>query len=119
MEVNIIMAQRFILNGTSYHGKGAIKEIATEAISRGFKKAFVCSDPDLVKFNVTSKVTDLLEYQHKKEQKEKRIARQDELVREVKKSHKISGEEIVRKEIPGLERTSMTWMRDMIYGRGA
>lgn len=65
------------------------------------------------------KVTDLLEYQHKKEQKEKRIARQDELVREVKKSHKISGEEIVRKEIPGLERTSMTWMRDMIYGRGA
>ena len=39
MEVNIIMAQRFILNGTSYHGKGAIKEIATEAISRGFKKA--------------------------------------------------------------------------------
>ena len=65
------------------------------------------------------KVTDLLEYQHKKEQKEKRIARQDELVREVKKSHKISGEEIVRKEIPGLERTSMTWMRNMIYGRGA
>ena len=65
------------------------------------------------------KVTDLLEYQHKKEQKEKRIARQDELVREVKKSHKISGEEIVREEIPGLERTSMTWMRDMIYGRGA
>lgn len=65
------------------------------------------------------KVTDLLEYQHKKEQKEKRIARQDELVREAKKSHKISGEEIVRKEIPGLERTSMTWMRDMIYGRGA
>ena len=65
------------------------------------------------------KVTDLLEYQHKKEQKEKRIARQDELVREVKKSHKISGEEIARKEIPGLERTSMTWMRDMIYGRGA
>ena len=61
MEVNIIMAQRFILNGTSYHGKGAIKEIATEAISRGFKKAFVCSDPDLVKFNVTSKVTDRLE----------------------------------------------------------
>ena len=64
-------------------------------------------------------VIHLLEYQHKKEQKEKRIARQDELVRDVKKSHKISGEEIVRKEIPGLERTSMTWMRDMIYGRGA
>ena len=55
------MAQRFILNGTSYHGKGAIKEIATEAISRGFKKAFVCSDPDLVKFGVTKKVTDVLD----------------------------------------------------------
>ena len=49
-------------------------------------------------------MTDLLEYQHKKEQKAKRIEKQDELVREVKKSHKISGEEIVRKEIPGLER---------------
>lgn len=55
------MAQRFILNGTSYHGKGAIKEIATEAISRGFKKAFVCSDPDLIKFGVTKKVIDVLE----------------------------------------------------------
>ena len=44
------MAQRFILNGTSYHGAGAIQEIATEVKSRGFKKAFVCSDPDLVKF---------------------------------------------------------------------
>ena len=61
MEVNIIMAQRFILNGTSYHGKGAIKEIATEAISRGFKKAFVCSDPDLIKFGVTKKVLDVLD----------------------------------------------------------
>ena len=47
------MAQRFILNGTSYHGAGAIQEIATEVKSRGFKKAFVCSDPDLVKFGVT------------------------------------------------------------------
>ena len=46
------MAQRFILNGTSYHGAGAIQEIATEVKSRGFKKAFVCSDPDLVKFGV-------------------------------------------------------------------
>ena len=55
------MAQRFILNGTSYHGKGAIKEIATEAISRGFKKAFVCSDPDLIKFGVTKKVLDVLD----------------------------------------------------------
>ena len=65
------------------------------------------------------KVTDLLEYQHKKEQKAKRIEKQDELVREVKKRHKISGEEIVRKEIPGLERTGMTWIMDMIYGQGA
>ena len=113
------MANRINLNATSYHGAGAIAEIANEAKAHGFKKAFVCSDPDLIKFNVTSKVTDLLEYQHKKEQKEKRIARQDELVRDVKKSHKISGEEIVRKEIPGLERASMTWMRDMIYGYGA
>ena len=55
------MAQRFILNGTSYHGAGAIKEIATEAIARGFKKAFVCSDPDLIKFGVTKKVLDVLD----------------------------------------------------------
>ena len=55
------MANRFVLNGISYHGKGAIENIITEAISRGFKKAFVCSDPDLIKFNVTKKVTDLLE----------------------------------------------------------
>lgn len=51
---------RFVLNETSYHGSGAIKEIVTEVKTRGFKKAFVCSDPDLVKFHVTSKVTDLL-----------------------------------------------------------
>lgn len=55
------MANRFVLNETSYHGSGAIKEIVTEAKNRGFKKAFVCSDPDLIKFNVTSKVTDLLD----------------------------------------------------------
>ena len=54
------MANRFVLNETSYHGAGAIKDIATEAKGRGFKKAFVCSDPDLIKFNVTSKVTDIL-----------------------------------------------------------
>ena len=54
------MATRIILNGTSYHGKGAIAEIVTEIKTRGFKKAFVCSDPDLVKFGVTAKVTDLL-----------------------------------------------------------
>ena len=55
------MANRFILNETSYHGAGAVKEIAPEAISRGFSKAFVCSDPDLIKFGVTKKVLDVLE----------------------------------------------------------
>lgn len=44
------MANRFVLNETSYHGAGAIAEIATETKGRGYKKAFVCSDPDLVKF---------------------------------------------------------------------
>ena len=57
----IIMANRINLNGTSYHGAGAIAEIANEAKAHAFKKAFVCSDPDLIKFNVTSKVTDVLE----------------------------------------------------------
>lgn len=55
-----IMANRIILNQTSYHGAGAIQEIANEAKAHGFKKAFVCSDPDLVKFKVTAKVTDIL-----------------------------------------------------------
>ncbi|HIS05475.1 MAG TPA: lactaldehyde reductase [Candidatus Fimenecus stercoravium] len=55
------MANRFILNETSYHGKGAIQSIADEAIARGFKKAFLCSDPDLLKFGVTKKVTDILD----------------------------------------------------------
>ena len=55
------MANRFVLNETSYHGKGAINEIATEVKGRGFKKCFVCSDPDLLKFGVTKKVTDVLE----------------------------------------------------------
>ena len=53
------MANRFVLNETSYHGAGAIKDIATEAKGRGFKKAFVCSDPDLIKFGVTKKVIDV------------------------------------------------------------
>ena len=53
------MANRIMLNETSYHGAGAIKEIANEAKARAFKKAFVCSDPDLIKFGVTSKVTDV------------------------------------------------------------
>ena len=55
------MANRFILNETSYRGSGAVKEIVTEIKARGFHKAFVASDPDLVKFGVTAKVTDLLD----------------------------------------------------------
>ena len=55
------MANRFVLNETSYHGKGAINAIVEEIQARNAKKAFVCSDPDLVKFNVTAKVTNLLE----------------------------------------------------------
>ena len=52
---------RFILNETSYHGKGAITAVVDEINARSFKKAFIASDPDLVKFGVTAKVTDLLE----------------------------------------------------------
>ncbi|MEG0963096.1 MAG: iron-containing alcohol dehydrogenase, partial [Lachnospiraceae bacterium] len=55
------MANRFVLNETSYHGAGAVSEIAGEAKGRGYEKAFVCSDPDLVKFKVTQKVLDVLE----------------------------------------------------------
>ena len=55
------MANRIVLNEISYHGAGAIKEIETEVKKRGFQKAFVCSDPDLIKFQVTKKVTDILE----------------------------------------------------------
>ena len=52
---------RFILNETSYHGKGALAAVADEAKNRGFKKALICSDPDLIKFGVTKKVTDVLD----------------------------------------------------------
>lgn len=55
------MANRFVLNERSYHGKGAIAEIAGEVTGRGLKKALVCSDPDLLKFGVTKKVTDVLD----------------------------------------------------------
>lgn len=55
------MANRIVLNAISYHGNGAIENIVPELTSRDFKKAFVCSDPDLIKFNVTKKVTDLLD----------------------------------------------------------
>ena len=54
------MANRIVLNETSYHGAGAIKEIPSEVKIKGYKKAFVCSDPDLIKFGVTKKVTDVL-----------------------------------------------------------
>ena len=55
------MASRIVLNTISYHGHGAIENIVPELTSRGYKKAFVCSDPDLIKFGVTKKVTDLLD----------------------------------------------------------
>ena len=55
------MANRIVLNTVSYHGKGAINEIVPIAQARSFKHIFVCSDPDLIKFGVTSKVTDLLD----------------------------------------------------------
>ena len=55
------MADRFVLNSISYHGSGAIKEIPGELQRRGYDHVFVSSDPDLVKFGVTSKVTDLLD----------------------------------------------------------
>ena len=55
------MANRFVLNETSYHGHGAIENVVPEALNRGFKKALVCSDASLIKFGVTAKVTDLLD----------------------------------------------------------
>ncbi|MBR5915646.1 MAG: lactaldehyde reductase [Spirochaetia bacterium] len=55
------MANRITLNQTSYHGKGAINEIVNEAKAHGWKKALVCTDPDLLKFGVTKKVTDILD----------------------------------------------------------
>ena len=54
------MAQRIVLNTISYHGKGAISEIPNEIKARGYKKVFVCTDPDLIKFGVAAKVTDVL-----------------------------------------------------------
>ena len=55
------MANRIVLNETSYHGAGAISAIVTEAKARAFSKAFICTDPDLIKFGVSKKVTDLLD----------------------------------------------------------
>ena len=55
------MYNRFVLNETSYHGYGAVAAITEEITARGFKKVFLCSDPDLIKFGVTKKVTDVLD----------------------------------------------------------
>ena len=55
------MASRIILNETSYFGKGAINEVATEIKARGCKKVMLCTDPDLIKFGVATKVTDVLD----------------------------------------------------------
>lgn len=55
------MAYRFILNETSYHGHGAVNEIVAEVKSRGFKKALIVTDADLMKFGVVKKVTDILD----------------------------------------------------------
>ena len=55
------MASRIVLNPISYHGKGAIEQIVPELSTRGYKKALVCTDPDLIRFGVAAKVTDLLD----------------------------------------------------------
>lgn len=60
-ERGFIMSNRFVLNETSYHGAGAIQNIPEEIKGRGFQKVFLASDPDLIKFGVTKKVTDLLD----------------------------------------------------------
>ena len=57
----VIIVNRFVLNETSYHGKGAVHAVVDEIQARGFKKAFVATDPDLIRFGVSSKVTDLLD----------------------------------------------------------
>ena len=59
--IRVNFMNKFVLNETSYHGAGAIAAVPREIKARGFKKAFVASDPDLVKFGITKKVTDLLE----------------------------------------------------------
>ena len=61
IEKGTVMANRIVLNTISYHGAGAIAEIPGELQRRGYKKVFVCTDPDLVKFGVAAKVTDLLD----------------------------------------------------------
>lgn len=58
------MANKIVLNETSYHGAGAIREIPNEIQGRGFKKAFICSDPDLIQLKIIDKVTELLQAQN-------------------------------------------------------
>lgn len=58
------MANRIVLNTISYHGKGAVEDVVPELTARGYRKAFVCSDPDLIQFKVTQKVTGLLDAAH-------------------------------------------------------
>ena len=58
---SIAMVNRIVLNTISYHGKGAVENVLPELKARGYKKALVCTDPDLIKFGVTAKVTDLLD----------------------------------------------------------
>ena len=55
------MSNRIVLNEVSYHGTGARNEIVTEVKRRGLNKAFLCSDPELIKLNVTTKVTKILD----------------------------------------------------------
>ena len=78
----------------------------TTKIEKFIKKSLLSGNMMRFEEELLENVIDLLEYQHKKEQMQKRIKKQDELVREVKRNHRISGEETLRKEIPGLERAS-------------
>ena len=70
------MADRIVLNTISYHGHGAIENIVPELTARGYKKAFVCSDPDLIKFGVTKKVTDLLDAANFARSEERRVGKE-------------------------------------------
>ena len=78
----------------------------TTKIEKFIKESLLSGNMMRFEEELLENVIDLLEYQHKKEQMQKRIKKQDELVREVKRNHRISGEETLRKEIPGLERAS-------------
>ena len=78
----------------------------TTKIEKFIKESLLSGNMMRFEEELLENVIDLLEYQHKKEQMQKRIKKQDELVREVKRNHRISGEETLRKEIPRLERAS-------------